>query len=68
MVKHAAALIFDLNDILVPDSTSALSADGVVNVEDFCKKEIKALVHNGYDYACASRLHALIKDDIFNTF
>ena len=56
MAKHTIALIFDFDDTLVPDSTTALLASRGIDTEDFWKVKDKALIEKGWD-----PVHAYIK-------
>jgi hypothetical protein len=47
------AVIFDYDDTLVPDSTTALLAKFGIDTNKFWKKDSKALVQQGYDPALA---------------
>ena len=47
------AVIFDFDDTLVPDSTTALLDKYGINTEDFWTKKVRALVDDEYDPALA---------------
>lgn len=52
-LKKVIAVIFDFDDTLVPDSTTALLAQHAVNLERFWKRDVRALMDAGYDSALA---------------
>jgi len=43
------AVIFDFDDTLLPDSTSALLREHGLDPDDFWSHRVKALVDQGYD-------------------
>ncbi|MBI2811978.1 MAG: hypothetical protein HYX67_14270 [Candidatus Melainabacteria bacterium] len=47
------AVIFDFDETLMPDSTSALLAKHGIDVEKFWTEQAKALIDQGYDQAHA---------------
>lgn len=49
------ALVFDFDDTLTPDSTTALLERHGVNARKFWKKDTRALIARGYDPAPVPR-------------
>ena len=43
------AVVFDFDDTLLPDSTSALLRAYGIDADEFWSKRVKKLVENGYD-------------------
>lgn len=51
--QEVIAVIFDFDDTLAPDTTSALLADFGIDTNRFWKEEVRSLVQDGYDQAVA---------------
>ncbi len=49
MVDHHIAIIFDMDDTLVPDTTSLFIESKGVDVEDFWKNKVGALLQKGFE-------------------
>ena len=49
MAKHNIAIIFDFDDTLVPDSTTALLESKGVDTEEFWTVKLKEKVRKGWD-------------------
>ncbi len=56
MAKHTIAMVFDFDDTLVPDSTTALLIHKGVDAEEFWKVKVKQLIEDGWD-----PVHAYLK-------
>lgn len=56
MPKHVIALVFDFDDTLVPDSTTAFLTSRGIDAEEFWKVKAKSLIEKGWD-----PVHAYLK-------